>query len=93
MDKPENYELRFNANGELGVKADCNGGGATYKTNADKLTISSNIGTQLYCGDESLDSRFKNGLQTAKTFRIKGNFLTIDADGENLKFFKVSKQN
>lgn len=48
VDKPENYEIQFNANGELGAKADCNGGGAKYQTENGKLTILPLIRTQIF---------------------------------------------
>ncbi len=95
VDKPENYEIRFNANGELGAKADCNGGGANYKAENGKLTISPIIRTQIFCGEDSLDKRFVQGLEQAQTYRVEDNSLFIEGADENgtMKFFRVSKQN
>ncbi len=93
VDKPENYQIQFNPNGELGVKADCNGGGGTYKIKDDKLLISSIIRTQVFCGEQSLDGRFVKGLESARTFRVSGNFLFIESETGTLKFFRVHKQN
>ncbi|MEP7037277.1 MAG: META domain-containing protein, partial [Acidobacteriota bacterium] len=95
VDKPENYEIQFNANGELGAKADCNGGGAKYQAENGKLTISPLIRTQIFCGEDSLDKRFVQGLEKARTYRVEGNFLFIESanDNDKMKFFRVTKQN
>lgn len=94
VDKPENYQIEFSPNGALGVKADCNVGGSNYKTKGGKLTISSITRTMAFCGENSLDNRFVQGLEKAHTFRIEGNFLLIEGAGDKdtLKFFRVYEQ-
>ncbi|MEO6588400.1 MAG: META domain-containing protein [Pyrinomonadaceae bacterium] len=93
IDKPENYQIEFSSNGDLGVKADCNGGGGSYEANDDNLKISSLIRTQIFCGEQSHDTRFVRGLENAQTFKIEGNMLTIKSANDTMKFFKVIRQN
>lgn len=93
VDKPENYRIQFGRSGELGVKADCNNGGSSYETSGNKLTISSVISTQMVCDERSHDRRFVRGLETAQSFSIEGNTLTIKSANDTMKFFRASKQN
>ena len=93
IDKPENYSIEFRTDGGLGVKADCNGGGANYETNGNKLTISSVISTQMFCGERSHDKRFVRGLENAQSFQIEGNTLTIKSANDTMKFFRAVRQN
>jgi heat shock protein HslJ len=95
VDKPENYEIRFKPNGELEVKADCNGGGGKYQSEGSKLTVSTIIRTQIFCGENSLDNRyFVPGLESARSYRIENNMLTIESEkGVAMRFIRVFKQN
>ncbi len=93
VDKPENYQIEFKLNGELGVKADCNGGGAKYQAETGKLTISPIIRTQIFCGEKSLGNSFVQGLESARIYRVEGNSLFIEGTGDNdtMKFLRVFK--
>jgi heat shock protein HslJ len=95
IDKPENYQLEFMPDGKLGLKADCNGGGGSYKADGNKLTISEIFTTKMFCGEKSLDQRFLQGLERARTFRIEGNALLLEGAGDNgtMRFFRVVRQN
>lgn len=93
VDKPENYWIEFQPDGGLGVKADCNGGGANYEMSGNKLTISSIISTQMFCGERSHAGRFVSGLENAQSFSVEANTLTIKSANDTMKFFKVSRQN
>lgn len=95
LDKPENYQIQFMPDGKLGVKADCNTGGGSYKTDARKISIERIFTTKAFCGEKSFDTRFLQGLESARTFRIEGNSLFIEGADENgtMKFYRVSKQN
>ena len=95
VDKPENYQLEFMADGKLSVKADCNGGGGSYTTEGDSISFVRIFTTKIFCGEKSLDNRFLRNLESARTYRIEGNNLLIDlaGDGGTMKFFKVVRQN
>lgn len=92
VDKPENYRIEFKSNGELAMKADCNGGGGNYEASGNGLKISSLIRTQMFCGERSHDTRFVRGLENAQSFSIEGDTLTIKSANDTMKFFKVVRQ-
>lgn len=92
VDKPENYRIEFKSNGELGMKADCNGGGGSYEASGNSLKISSLIRTQMFCGERSHDTRFVRGLENAQSFSIEGNTLTIKSGNDTMKFLRIRRQ-
>ncbi|MDQ3748794.1 MAG: META domain-containing protein [Acidobacteriota bacterium] len=94
VDKPENYQLEFMANGKIRVKADCNTGGGSYMTEDNNISFVRIFTTKMFCGEKSLDSRFMQGLESARSFRVEGNNLLIGGEGENgtMKFFRVYRQ-
>jgi len=95
IEKPENYQLEFMADGKIGVKADCNTGGGSYTTEDNNISFARIFTTKIFCGEKSLDSRFLRGLESARNFRVEGNNLFIGGKGENgtMQFFKVVRQN
>ena len=94
VNKPENYQLEFMANGKIGVKADCNTGGGSYTTEDNNISFVRIFTTKMFCGEKSLDSRFIQGLESARSFRVEGNNLLIGGEGENgtMKFFRIYRQ-
>ena len=93
VDKPENYQLEFMLDGKVNVRADCNRGRGTYKSEAGGLAFSGIFLTKIGCPPGSLDNRFLQGLERARTYRIEGNSLLIEGAGGIMKFFKVVRQN
>ncbi len=95
IEKPENYQLEFTADDKVNVLADCNRGRGTYKTEAGGLAFSGIFLTRMACPSGSLDNRFLQGLERARTYRIEGNNLLVEGAGDNgtMKFFKVVRQN
>ncbi len=94
LDKPENDQLEFKADGKIFLKADCNGGGGSYTTEDNNISFVRIFTTKIFCGEKSLDNRFLRGLESARSFRIEGNTLSIGSEGENgtMKFFRVYRQ-
>jgi heat shock protein HslJ len=82
------------ANGKIGVKADCNTGGGSYTTDDNNISFGRIFTTKMFCGEKSLDSRFMQGLESARSFRVEGNNLLIGGEGENgtMKFFRIYRQ-
>lgn len=95
VEKPENYQIEFKADGKIFLKADCNGGGGSYATEDNNISFARIFTTKIFCGEKSFDNRFLRGLESARSFRIEGNTLSIGSEGENgtMKFFKVVRQN
>jgi len=95
IEKPENYQLEFIGDGKVNVLADCNRGRGTYKAEGGSLAFSGIFLTKMACPPGSLDNRFLQGLESARSFRTEGNNLIVDlaGDGGAMKFFKVVRQN
>lgn len=95
IEKPENYQLEFTADNKVNVVADCNRGRGTYKAENGELGFSGIFLTKRACPRESFDNRFLLGLESARTYRIEGNNLFIEAASGSgtMKFFKVVGQN
>lgn len=94
IEKPENYQIEFKPDGSLFLKADCNGGGASYKADGGQIEITKIFTTKNFCGEASLDNKFLQNLETARTFTIEGYALTFQGkSGEEMRFFKVVRQN
>jgi len=94
VEKPQNYQLEFMTDGKVNVLADCNRGRGTFKTEGNSLSFSGIFLTKMACPPGSLDNRFLQGLESARTYRIEGNNLLIEgAGGGTMKFFKVIRQN
>lgn len=94
IEKPEKYELEFTADGKVNVLADCNRGRGTFKTEAGNMAFSGIFLTKAACPPGSLDYRFLQNLERARTYKVEGNSLFIEGAGDNgaMKFFKVSRQ-
>ncbi len=94
IEKPENYQIEFKPDGKLLLKADCNGGGASYKADGGQIEVTKIFTTKMFCGEASLDNKFLQNLEAARTFTIEGYALTFQGkSGEKMRFFKVVRQN
>jgi heat shock protein HslJ len=75
------YSIRFLPDTIAQIRADCNDCMATYHSFAGgsdpQIAVTSLVCTEVYCGQESLDWRFLNGLRNATTYRIQGDILHI----------------
>lgn len=89
---PQNFKLNFSEESHLGLNADCNLVSGTYqRTDHNSLTISLGISTQAYCGDDSLDTLYKNTLLNTASYAILGDqlILTTKDKIEQLTFTSV----
>ncbi len=86
---PQNFTLNFSKENQLGLNADCNLVSGTYQlTNHNDLTITLGITTEVYCGDDSLDTLYKNTLLNTASYVILGDqlILTTEDKMEQLNF-------
>lgn len=89
VDTPANYEIVFWDDGSYGLKADCNVGGGSFVVDGESLTINPGMSTLAFCGDESLDTVFRERLFATATyvFDDDGNLvLNLMADAGNMVF-------
>jgi heat shock protein HslJ len=75
------YSITFLPDTIAEVRADCNTCTATYRLvipeSDNRLALTLRACTEVYCGPESLDQLFLEGLRNATTFEIKGDLLRI----------------
>jgi heat shock protein HslJ len=69
------------------IRADCNTCTASYRliipeSNA-RLVLTLHSCTEMYCGPESLDHQFLDGLRNAESYEIDGNLLRIYHNQKN----------
>jgi para-nitrobenzyl esterase len=83
------YVLRFDNDGSVSIKADCNmlGGSYTY-TSPSGLEFGPLRSTMAFCGEKSLYNRFTKDMSFVRSFVIKdGNLhLALMADGGIYQF-------
>ena len=86
------YALRFDNDGSVSIKADCNmlGGSYTY-TSPSGLEFGPLRSTMAFCGEKSLYNRFTKDMPFVRSFVIKdGNLhLALMADGGIYQFSRL----
>ena len=86
---PDRYTLLLNADGTASIKADCNSVFGSYTLNGSALTITLGGTTLMYCGDDSMDTEFKEALSTVASYRFEGKTLLLQlADDAGTMEFK-----
>ncbi|HBY06528.1 MAG TPA: hypothetical protein DEH22_01560 [Chloroflexi bacterium] len=86
---PDNYTLRFFADGTLNITADCNTGQGTYTADRQSITIQVGVMTSAACGDKSLDVQFLQYLGQVVSFDLQPAYLGLYLAEEagNLGFY------
>jgi len=76
---PENYTIVFGTDGTFRGRADCNLIGGRY-ANAEGFKIIPGISTKAYCGENSLDQKYLEGLDLARAGGLDGSgHLTLES--------------
>ncbi len=90
VDNPENYTITFMEDGNAPIKADCNNILATYTQDGSSLTLILGPTTQVFCGEESLDTKYVQMLGDVVSFVMDGHDLVLNlkADAGNMIFVK-----
>lgn len=84
---PEQYTLRFEADGRLNVRADCNTCNGRYALVGSLLTIDTPMACTLaFCALASLDGSYVAALQSARTATVSNSNLVIQGPGVTLRF-------
>ncbi len=78
---PQNYTIKFNADGTVNIKADCNSIIGSYTVNGSALTITLGPTTGAFCGEASLDQKFLQSLQQVVSYSSGGNQLYLQLAG------------
>jgi heat shock protein HslJ len=83
---PDRYTLRLGADGQAGVRADCNSCGGRYTLNGDALDLSPLACTLIACADDSLDGPFLTILGSGARVRVDGDALFVSSAKGTLRF-------
>jgi heat shock protein HslJ len=83
---PEQYTIRFEENGNVAVRADCNSCTGRYTLDGSSITIGNVACTLVACPVPGLDTTFSSALANVRTATASGNQLTITGTGFTLRF-------
>jgi para-nitrobenzyl esterase len=89
VDAPERYTIRFERDGRVAVRADCNRGMTRYSIRADRRIIFGPIAlTRAMCPPGSLGDRFAREVGRVRSYFQKGGdlFLELPIDSGTLRF-------
>ena len=74
---PDRYTLKFFADGNLNVVADCNTGSGTYTLDGNAMTIQLGVLTQAACGEDSLADQYLQYLSQVVGYELGGGYLSL----------------
>jgi len=80
---PADYTLAFKSGGQLQLKADCNTGSGTYKTNGSAMTITVGDMTKAPCPPGSLATMYLNGLAGVGAYEFVDGRLALEMKSGN----------
>ena len=85
---PQNYTLRFQDDGAVNIKADCNNASGSYKVEDESIQIEIGPMTRAVCPPGSYSDDFNKYLGSAANYFFKDGVLYIDlaADGGRMTF-------
>ena len=91
VETPENYQLTFQTDGTVDIKADCNLASGTYTTEGKKISINLGPMTMAACPPGSISDEFVKNLGYAAIYFFRDDSLYIDlfADGGTMGFAAV----
>ena len=83
---PEQYTLRFESNGNLAVRADCNSCGGRYSMDGSSLSIGGDMAcTLIACAVPGLDTTFTSALANVRSATMSGDRLVITGTNFTLR--------
>ena len=83
---PDQYTVRFETNGTLSVRADCNTCTGRYVLDGSTVSIGNLACTLIACPTPGVDTLFTSGLQNAKTVTVSNNNLIMTGPEFTLRF-------
>ena len=83
---PEQYTMRFEDDGRLVVRADCNTCGGRYVLIGSSLSIRDVACTLIFCNLASLDGNYAEALEHVESAVVNGSTLVVRGSGFTLRF-------
>jgi heat shock protein HslJ len=92
--EPEHYVLRFEPDGSLTAKVDCNSAGGKYQFEGTQITLKLTNSTLMSCQPGSLEDAFQRGLAAATAYSmIRGRLvLALKKDAGTMEFDRPAAQ-
>lgn len=87
--------LEFSSDGQAGGSGGCNSYGGSYTVEGNTITFGEIASTLMACADPALmdqETQYFAALQTASTYEIDGDTLTITYDGGVLTFSRATPE-
>jgi heat shock protein HslJ len=83
---PEQFTARFETNGTLSVKADCNSCTGRYVLDGSSVSIGNLACTLVACPTPGVDTLFTSALQNARTVTVSNDNLIMTGSEFTLRF-------
>lgn len=83
---PDQFTVRFETNGTLSVRADCNTCTGRYVLDGSTVSIGNLACTLVACPTPGVDTLFTSGLQNAKTVTVNNDNLIMTGPEFTLRF-------
>jgi len=85
---PENYTLRFQADGTAFMQFDCNRGSGGYELSGNQISFGPMVSTRMACPPESQDFVYMSQLEKITSYFVQdGNlFLEMPYDSGTMRF-------
>jgi heat shock protein HslJ len=86
--EPRPYTLRLRPDGRAAVRSDCNSCSGSYTLAGPTLTFGPLACTRAYCGEASLDPKYPQALETARSWELDGPLLLISTPAGPISFLR-----
>jgi heat shock protein HslJ len=77
--RSDRFTATFEADGRVGVRADCNSCGSQYVARAGTIEIGAMACTRAYCASAPLDTQFAGLMGASATWSVEGQRLTLSS--------------
>jgi heat shock protein HslJ len=78
-DGPTRYSARFEADGDIALRVDCNGCGGTYRLSGDSLIAGPFACTLVLCAGDQSAAEFAHILDGRSSVELEANRLTVSS--------------
>jgi heat shock protein HslJ len=85
---PTRYTVRFDEDGGVGVRSDCNSCGGLYELAGSTLAVHDVACTLVACAPPTLDPEFVAALEAARAVTVEDGESVIEGGGWTLRFVR-----
>lgn len=85
---PARFTARFDEDGRIGLRADCNSCGGTFRIDGESLSVTPVACTRVFCPSAPLDTLFVSILEGASSVDIEAEHLRVSSPRGSLTFVR-----